>query len=145
MNDFFDDVQQFASDHTTLLWVALAVVVALAVIGALFAAWRSKKRAWDRKHAAQIRQEAASHATRIDAKDAETRRIEAEAQQARAEADRLEAVAADKRTVVETEREEYVARLDEADRLDGGKGRDDREHDASYRGSHAKDDAPTER
>ena len=54
-----------------------------------------------------------------------------------AEAGRLEAVAAEKRGSVEHEREEYVARLDEADRLDPG-GRRDHEHESSYQGTHVK-------
>lgn len=144
MNEFFDNVKQFASDNATWLWIALAVVVALVVIGALFAAWRAKKRAWDRKHAEQIRREADARAVRIDQKDAETRRIEAEAEQARAEADRLEAIAADKRTTVETEREEYAARLAEADKLDRGKGRTDMRHGERYRGAHERTDVPAD-
>jgi type VI protein secretion system component VasK len=137
MNEFFNDVQQFASDNATWLWVALGVLIALVVLGALLAVWRSKKRSWDRKHATQLRREADERAVKIDEHDAETRRLEAEAEQARAEADRLEAIAAEKRGAVEHERKEYVARLDEADKLDHGR-RKDREHERGYKGEHAK-------
>ena len=133
-----NDVQDWASDNATWLWIALGVLVALAILGLLLGMWRRKKREMDRKHAAQIRREADSHAVKIEAKDAETRRIEAEAEQARAEADRLQAIAAEKRTHVEGEREVYVERMQEADKLDKGHGRDDGQ-DPNYRGTHSRD------
>ena len=136
MTEFFDDAQQFLSDHSTWLRIALAVVVALAIIGVLAAMWMSKKRAWDRKHAAALRREAEDRAARLDTQEAESRRLEAEAQRARAEADRLEAVAARKRSDLAAERKEYVARLDEADKLDGGRGRQEQDSSA-YHGTHA--------
>lgn len=124
MDEFFDGLRDFWDDDSEWVWIALAVLLALIVLGALAAYASRKKRVMDHQHATELRQEAADHGAKVDVQDAEARRIEAEALQAQAEADRLQAIADHKRTGVEKERGQNVERLDEADRLDRGR-RDD--------------------
>lgn len=107
MNDF----------DTSWLLPAAAIIVALAVVALVATVVQRKKRERDRRHAQEIRSDAARNTSRLDAKDADVRRLEAEAERAQAEADRLVAVAKERRDRLDRERLEQAARLEEADRL----------------------------
>lgn len=121
MNEFLDNIQEFAADNSGWLLLAAAIIVALAVVALMATAALKKKRDLDRQHAHAIRTDAARNTSRLDAKDADVRRLEAEAEQAQAEADRLGAVAKERRDRLDRERLEQAARLEEADRLDRGR------------------------
>ncbi|HWU22754.1 MAG TPA: hypothetical protein VN088_14560, partial [Nocardioides sp.] len=99
-------------------WIAVYVIVALLVLGALLAAGRRKKQERDRERAESIRAEARSDEPMLARREAEARRLEAESAQARAEADRREAMARSQREKLDTQRAEYADRMQEADRLD---------------------------
>ncbi|MFC5727855.1 MULTISPECIES: hypothetical protein [Nocardioides] len=124
MDEFFNSLGDFWDDNSEWVWIALAVLLALIVLGALAVYASRKKRVMDHEHATELRREAADHGAKVDVEDAEARRIEAEALQAQAEADRLQAIADHKRAGVEEERGQNAERLDEADKLDRGR-RDD--------------------
>ncbi|NYJ00426.1 uncharacterized protein YlxW (UPF0749 family) [Nocardioides thalensis] len=121
MNEFLDNIREFAADNTGWLLLAAAIVVALVVVALVVTAAMKKKRDLDRQHAQAIRTDAARNTSRLDAKDADVRRLEAEAEQAQAEADRLGAVAKEQRDRLDRERLAQAARLEEADRLDRGR------------------------
>ncbi len=123
MNEFLNDVERFWDNNAEWIWIALAIVVAVVVLGALIGWAMAKKRSMDRRHAEAIRVNAARDHQRIEAKDAETRGVEAEAEQARAEADRLELIARERREEIERDRRGNAERLREADRLDHGRSR----------------------
>jgi uncharacterized protein HemX len=123
MNEFLNYLQ----DNTGWVLLAVGIVAALVIIGALVWAGVSKKRDLDRKKAAAIRTEASRRGSKLDVEHAEVRRAEAEAEQARAEADRLTAIAQERRRQLEDGRKAYAERLQEAERL---------EHGRSYAGAH---------
>lgn len=101
----------------TWMWIVLAIVVALLVIGAVIAGTK-KKHEHNRHEAAELREVAERQRVAVERKDAEARAAEAEAERVRAEADRLEALARERRGDVETQRASYSDRLDRANELD---------------------------
>lgn len=99
-------------------WIAVYVIVALLVLGALLAAGRRKKHDLDRQRAESLRAEARGDEPMLARREAEARRLEAESQEARAEADRREAMARSQREKLDSQRAEYADRMQEADRID---------------------------
>ncbi|WP_436702198.1 hypothetical protein [Nocardioides sp. BYT-33-1] len=110
-------------------WIAVYVVVALVVLGALVLVAMRQRRERSRHRAHELRTQVREREGRLRRHDAEARHVAAESEQARAEADRLEAEAQERRDLFERERAEQQARLREADELDPparGRHQDDR-------------------
>ncbi len=102
----------------TVIWIVVAVVVALLVLG-LLAALMSKKKTEQRKaHAAELRQDAQSRAPELDEADVRAREAEVEAERARLEAERAQARATEAEQARAAEQAGYEDRIREADRLD---------------------------
>ncbi|MGO4258498.1 hypothetical protein [Marmoricola sp. RAF53] len=112
----------------TVIWVLLAVIVAVFVIAGLVALSRAattRKQDRDRARAAELREEAGTHQTTIRRHQAEADAAEARAREVRAEADRkdaesrkLEADYEERRTTLTEhvkERDEALRRADELD------------------------------
>ena len=102
----------------TWVWVAVAVVAALVIIGVLAALGRGKKRDWDHSRAEAIRSDVAKQTPELRDREASTLGTEAQAQRARADADRLDAQAREQRHEVEEQRSRLNERLREADERD---------------------------
>jgi flagellar biosynthesis/type III secretory pathway M-ring protein FliF/YscJ len=115
-------------DSSNVIWLIVAIVVALIVIAALIALSKrmaARKDDQHRERAGELREQAAAthqgirkHQAEADAVDARAREMRAEADRKQAEAKRLEAEAQDKRSTLH----EHVERRDEvlrqADDLD---------------------------
>lgn len=121
MNELWDDFEQFWADNDQWIWIVLAAALAIILAALVIGFVRAKKRRRDREHAEAIRHTAARQDAEIGKKDAETRRLEAQADEAQAEADRLHAIAQEKRSQLEHDRAEQIARLQKAEELENGK------------------------
>ncbi|HET9420028.1 MAG TPA: hypothetical protein VFO49_02745 [Nocardioides sp.] len=102
----------------TLIWIVVAVVVLLLIIGLLVALMGKKKTAQHRAQAVELRQDAQSRAPDLDEADVRAREAEVEAERARLEAQRAEARAAEAEQARAAEQAAYEDRIREADRLD---------------------------
>ena len=105
-------------DSDTVIWIVVAVVVALLILG-LLAALINKKRTEQRKaQAAALRQDAQSRAPDLDEADVRAREAEVEAERARLEAERAQSRAMEAEQVRAAEQAGYEDRIREADRVD---------------------------
>lgn len=105
-------------DTSTIIWIIVAVVVVLLLLG-LFASIAGRKRKeWRREQAEGIRSEAAGKTGAVQDAQLKAQAAEADAQRRRAEAERAEASAAEARQGAEVERAEYEDKVRTADRLD---------------------------
>jgi len=102
----------------TWVWVVVAVVAALLIIGVLAALGRHKKRDWDHSRAEAIRSEVEERRPDLLKHEVSALEAEAQAEQARVDAERLEAQAREQRREVEDERSALTERLREADERD---------------------------
>ena len=115
-------------DSSTLIWVIVAIVVALVVITAAVALWRrASVRRLDQKRerAGELREQAHAthegirrHQAEIDATEAHAREMRAEADRKQAEAKRLEAELGDRKSTLHEHvqrRDEVLAQADEID------------------------------
>lgn len=113
------------------VWIIVAVVVALIVLGAVvFLAGKARHRR-RAEEADRIRQEVAEDSRRVDRQTALAQEAEARARAAQAEADakaaeaaRLADTAASRRQTLDSAKEHINSRLSEADELDPRVGRD---------------------
>lgn len=119
-------------DTNNVVWIVVAVVVALVVIGLIVFAAR---KVGDRRHAQEADQirEKVDHDSRgvekraalLDETEAKARAAKAEAEAKAAEAARLTNTAATHRESVTSSQEDLAARRDRADELDPRVNRDD--------------------
>lgn len=100
------------------VWIVVAIVVLLLVIGAIVAVAQKCKQESNRREAAELRENARHRSSELDQHEADMRSVEAEAERRRAEADKLEAVAEQRRMRLESERTEHAESLREADEID---------------------------
>ena len=102
----------------TWVWIAVAIVAALVIIGAIAALGKHKKADWDHSRAEAIRDDVGQRRSELREREASTLETEARAERARAEAERLEAQARENRQEVEEDRSSLNERLREADERD---------------------------
>lgn len=105
-------------DTDTVVWIVVAVVVVLAILGLLAVLMNRRKTAHRRAQATELRHEAASRASVIEEADLQAREAKVEADRARYEAEQAQEKAQEAeraRTQEEAHREDQVR---EADRLD---------------------------
>jgi uncharacterized membrane-anchored protein YhcB (DUF1043 family) len=102
----------------TWIWVAVAVVVGLIIVGTLATLGKRKKRDWDHSRAEAIRREVEQQRPGLQKREASALETEAQAERARADADRLAAQAREQRRDVEDQRSTLTERLQEADERD---------------------------
>jgi len=100
------------------VWIVVAIVALLVVIGVVVAMAQKRKQESNRREAAELRENARHLRTKLDKREADMRSVEAEAERRRAEADKLEAVAEQRRMRIESERAEHTQSLREADEID---------------------------
>jgi hypothetical protein len=100
------------------VWVAVAVVVALIIVGAVATLGKRKKREWDHSRAEAIRSEVEQQRPELQRREASALEVETLAERTRADADRLEAQAREQRRNVEDQRSTLTERLREADERD---------------------------
>jgi FtsZ-interacting cell division protein ZipA len=107
-------------DTDTLIWIIVAVVVALLILGLLAALWNKKRKERRQVQAGELRQDAAARAPALDEADLRAREAQVEADRARYEAEHAEARAQEAEQIrhVQAARQEDTIR--EADRLDPG-------------------------
>ena len=118
----------------TVIWIVVAVVVALLVLG-LLAALMSKRKTEQRKaHATELRQDAHSRAPDLDEADVRAREAEVEAERARLEAERAETRVTEAEQAEAAEQAGHEDRIREADRVDPAvdTGASDDEPDTRY-------------
>ena len=102
----------------TWVWVAVAGVAALVIIGVIAALGKRKKADWDHSRAESIRNDVEQQRPELREREASTLETEAQAERTRAEAERLEAQAREQRREVEDQRSTLNERLREADERD---------------------------
>ena len=103
----------------TVVWIVVAVVVALLILGLLAALMSNKRKTEQRKaQAAELRHDAQSRTPDLDEADVRAREAEVEAERARLEAQRAETRAAEAEQARAAEQAGYEDRIREADRLD---------------------------
>ena len=100
------------------VWVALAGVVALVIVGALAALGKGKKRDWDHSRAEAMRKDVEQKLPELREREASTLESEAQAERVRADAERLESQAREQRHEVEDQRSTLNEKLREADERD---------------------------
>lgn len=102
----------------TLIWIIVAVVVAVLILGLL--AWLLSKRqtAQRRTRAGELRDEAASRASALEESDVAAREAEVEADRARYEAEQAQVRAHEARKARTQEEAHQEDKVREADRLD---------------------------
>jgi predicted RNase H-like nuclease (RuvC/YqgF family) len=115
-------------DSSTVIWVIVAIVVALVVIAAAVALWRrtsARRLEGKRERAGELREQAAAthegirkRQAELDATEAQARQMRAEADRKQAEAKRLEAELGDRRSTLHEHvqrRDDVLAQADEID------------------------------
>jgi hypothetical protein len=100
------------------VWIVVAIVALLLVIGVVVALAQKRKQESNRREAAELRESARHRGSKLDQHEADLRGVAAEAERRRAEADKLEAVAEQRRMRLESERAEQADSLREADEID---------------------------
>lgn len=112
----------------TMIWIIVALVVSIAIVGVLAVLARNRRR---HAQAERIREEVGQESQRVEKREAfadetqaKARAAKAEAEVKAAEAARLEEAAASRREAATTSREELDARREHADAIDP-KRRDD--------------------
>jgi hypothetical protein len=115
-------------DSSTVIWVLVAIVVALIVIAAVVALSKRaaiRKEEKHRERAGELREQAAAtqetirrHQAELDATEARAREMRAEADRKRAEAARIEADLTDRRSTVNEHVQRRGEVLAEADEMD---------------------------
>jgi hypothetical protein len=129
----------------TVIWIVVAVVVALLVLG-LLAALMSKRKTEHRKtEAAELRQDALARTPELDQADVKARAAQVEADQARLNAQRAEEQAAEAEQARAAAQATYEDRIREADRLDPTVDTDSPEYQPDTRYPADGDAAPTHR
>ncbi|HET6391990.1 MAG TPA: hypothetical protein VFG13_04145 [Blastococcus sp.] len=128
-------------DSDTVIWIVVAVVVALLVLGLLAALMRNKKTEHRKVQAAELRQDAQSRAPDLDEADVRAREAEVEAERARLEAERAKTRATEAEQARAAEQALYEDQIREADRVDPAvdTGSSDYQPDTAYP---AESDAP---
>ena len=102
----------------TLIWIIVAVVVALVVIGLLVTLMNRKKQRQHEARAAELRQDAAARTPVVEEADVRAKEAQVEADRARYEAQKAEARAQQAQQARVVEEAELEDQLREADRLD---------------------------
>jgi FtsZ-interacting cell division protein ZipA len=102
----------------TLIWIIVAIVVALLVLGLAAALWSRKQKERRSAQAAQLRREAQARGPDLDEADVRARAARVEADRARVEAQQADAKAREAEQARSMEEAEYEDRIREADRLD---------------------------
>jgi hypothetical protein len=105
-------------DTDTLIWIVVAVVVALVVIGLLVALMNKRKQRQQAARAAELRQDAVTRTPAVDEADVRAKEAQVEADRARYEAQQAEARAQEAQQARLVEEAEVEDRLREADHLD---------------------------
>jgi len=105
-------------DSDTVIWIVVAVVVALLILGLLAALMNKRKTEQRKAQAAELRQDAQSRTPDLDEADVRAREAEVEAERARLEAERAQTRAAEAEQARAAEQAGYEDRIREADRLD---------------------------
>jgi type II secretory pathway pseudopilin PulG len=105
-------------DTSTWIWIIVAILVVLIIVGVIAAMAGKKRQESHRTRAGELREQAGAQATGVQQREADARGTSARAEQARAEADRLSAEARDKESTAAEYRENQADSLREADRLD---------------------------
>lgn len=104
-------------DTDTLIWIVVAIVLALIVLGLLAALMNKQKRQHEAR-AAELRQDAATRTPAVDEADVRAKEARVEADRARYEAQQAEARAQEAQQARVVEEAELEDQLREADRLD---------------------------
>lgn len=128
----------------TVVWIVVAVVLALLLLG-LLAALMSKRKTEHRKtEAAELRQDAHARTPELDQADVRARAAQVEADQARLNAQQAEAQAVEAEQSRAAEQATYEDRIREADRLDPTVDTDSPEYQPDTRYPVDGDAAPTQ-
>ncbi len=107
-------------DTDTLIWIIVAIVVALLVIGALAAVLNKQKAQRRQAAATELRHDAVARTPAVEEADVRAREAQVEADRARYEAERAQARAQEAEQARSMEEAGVEDRLREADRLDPG-------------------------
>ena len=105
-------------DSGQLIWITIAIVVALVIVGLVVFFGRKGKLKADRHRAAEMRQTAKTHELGAREGEAKAARAEADAKQAEVDAERLRREAHDRQEDARTVREDSQKRVRDADELD---------------------------
>jgi hypothetical protein len=105
-------------DSDTVIWIVVAVVVALLVLGLLAALMNKRKTEQRSAAAAELRQDARSRTLDLDEADVRAQEAQVQAERARLEAERAQTQAAEADQARAAEHAGYEDRIREADQLD---------------------------
>lgn len=105
-------------DTETIIWIVVAVVVALVVLALLGWAFGKKRKLDHRERASELRSDVQARSGGIVESDRDARAAQADAERARLEAERADARAREARVARDQERAELEDRVREADRVD---------------------------
>lgn len=129
----------------TVIWIVVAVVVALLVLGLLANLMSKRKTEHRRTEAAELRQDAQARTPDLDQADVRARAAQVEADQARLNAQQAEAQALEAEQARAAEQATYEDRIREADRLDPTVDTDTPEYQPDTRYPADSDTAPSHR